>query len=83
MGSIMIPAADTDVFVLAVHIFSQLKSMQNLWIEEKTSAGCTLTAVHDTCQKFTQQLCAILPVFHAVTGYDSVSAFYGYRKKKT
>ena len=35
MGSIMIQAADTDVLVLAVHIFPQLQSTQHLWIEKK------------------------------------------------
>ena len=41
-----------------------------------------MTAVHDICQKLPEQLCAILPAFHALTGRDSVSAFYGYGKKK-
>ena len=34
LGSIMIQAADTDVLVLAVHIFSQFKSIKHLCIEE-------------------------------------------------
>ena len=42
-----------------------------------------MTAAHDICQKLTEQLCTILPVFHEVTVCDSISAFYGYGKKKT
>ena len=77
----MIRTVDTDVVVLAVAYFSRLGTSE-LWIALGVGKHFRYVAVHEIAQSLEPAKAVCLPLFHAFTGCDQVSSFYG-RSKKT
>jgi len=80
MKRIIIRTVDTDVVVLAVAFFDRLL-VDKLWIHFGTGKHTRVIAVHDLATVLGAQKCRALPVFHALTGCDTVSSFSGKGKK--
>ncbi|KAK3742923.1 hypothetical protein QZH41_015294 [Actinostola sp. cb2023] len=78
---IMIRTIDTDVVVLAISIFHVI-SVDELWISYGTGRNFRYLAIHEIATKLGQERSRALPLFHAITGCDTVSFFAG-RGKKT
>ena len=78
---VMVRTVDTDVVVLAIAMFNQIGA-DELWLAFGTRSNFRYIPVHDVVAGMDPRICATLPVFHALTGCDTVSAFSG-RGKKT
>jgi len=78
--TLAIRTVDTDVVVLALTFFRKL-NLSQLWIHFGVGTHMRLIAVHDLSIKLGQAKCDVLPLFHAITGCDTVSAFQGKGKK--
>ena len=72
---IIIRPSDTDVVMLAISLSQQLGAK-----EFGTGKHFRYIAVHDIVSKFGPDKCKALPVFHAITGCDTV-AFIAARGK--
>ncbi|KAK1875017.1 Hemoglobin-binding protein C, partial [Dissostichus eleginoides] len=77
----MIRTADTDVVVIAVAAFNKIKP-DAMWIAIGTGSSFRYIAVHEVVATMDPRSSNTLPVHHAFTGCDTVSAFAG-RGKKT
>ena len=53
-----------------------------IWLSFGTGSHLQYIPVHEVAAEMNQRICTTLPVFHALTGCDTVSAFCG-RGKKT
>ena len=74
------------VLILAVAFVEKLKELQGdqtieLWVGFGTGAHLRYIATHDISSKLKPQVPKALPFFHAFTGCDTVSCFYGKGKK--
>ena len=78
---VTIRTVDTDVVVLAVASFSKIAPGE-LWVAFGVKSSFRYIAIHEMVATMTPTQCLTLPVFHAFTGCDTVSAFAG-RGKKT
>ncbi|KAF2903458.1 hypothetical protein ILUMI_02730 [Ignelater luminosus] len=67
---------DSDVLAIAIGVFTK-----ELWIDYGVGQSKRFIAIHDICAKTYTELQSNLPVFHAFTGCDTVSAFCGVGKK--
>ena len=72
--------ADSDVVVLAINTFHQLK-LSELWIGYGTGKTYKDIPIHHISQMLGPQHCEVLPFFHAFTGCDVVSSMLGIGKK--
>src|SRR6218665_2176239 len=79
---VMIRTVDTDVVVLAVAFFEQLH-LDTLWIAFGLGKNFHYIAAHDIAVALGTKRSSALPVFHALTGCDTVSSFYGRGKSTT
>ena len=79
--NVMVRTVDTDVVVLAIAMFNQIGADEP-WLAFGTQSNFRYIPVHDVVAGMDPRICATLPVFHALTGCDTVSAFSG-RGKKT
>ena len=78
--SVTIRTVDSDVVVLAVYVFEQLRtSLTRLWVAFGTGKNYRVISAHGILGA---KKCLALPIFHAFTGCDTVSSFSG-RGKKT
>ena len=71
---------DSDVVVLAINIFHEL-GLSELWVGFGTGKLYKDIPVHHISQMLGPQQCQVLPLFHAITGCDLVSAMFGIGKK--
>ena len=71
-----IRTVDTDVVVLAVAMFRKIKP-EEMWIALGSGANLRYIGVHEIANKLDSSACAAFPMFHALTGCDTVSAFAG------
>ena len=78
---VAIRTVDTDVVALAVASFSNINP-DELWIALGTGSTFRYIAVHQLAAAMNPRQRATLPIFHALTGCDTVSSFAG-RGKKT
>ena len=78
---VTIRTVDTDVVVLSVASFSKI-APDELWVAFGVKSSFRYIAIHEMVATMTPTQCLTLPVFHAFTGCDTVSAFAG-RGKKT
>ena len=78
---VTIRMVDTDVVVLAVASFSKIAA-DELWVAFGVGSSFHYIAVHEIVATMNPTKCLTLPVLHAFTGCDTVSAFAG-RGKKT
>ena len=83
---ILLRTVDTDVLVLAVAFVEKLQELQGderieLWVGFGTGIHLRYIAAHEIARKLNPQVSSALPFFHAFTGCDTVSCFYGKGKK--
>ena len=78
---IIIRTSDTDVAVLAISLSQQLGAKE-LWTSFGTGKHFRYIAIHDIASKLGPDTCKALPVFHAMTGCDTVSFIAGRGKLK-
>ena len=81
-NKVLIHTVDTDVVVLAVASVQQLSGVE-LCIAFGTGKSLLSLPVHELVHALGPQQCIALPMFHAFTGCDTVSFFFGDRGKKT
>ena len=83
---ILLCTVDTDVLILAVAYVQKLQEFQGdetieLWVGFGAGAHLRYIAAHDISSKLSPEVPKALPFFHAFTGCDTVSCFYGKGKK--
>ena len=71
---------DSDVVVLTISIFHEL-GLSELWVGFGTGKSYKDIPIHHIAQLLGPQRCKVLPLFHAITGCDVVSAMFGIGKK--
>ncbi|KAL9954824.1 hypothetical protein ACROYT_G042404 [Oculina patagonica] len=81
---ILLRTVDTDVLVLTIAVFQQLREKEQLqlWVAFGSGTHLRFIAAHEISRKLGPQVSKALPVFHAFIGCDTVSCFGG-RGKKT
>ena len=79
--SILIRAVDTDVVVLTISMAQGLKPGDELWLAFGTGKGFRYLAAHELAVSLGPEKALALPMFHALTGCDTVSSFAGHGKK--
>ena len=84
-GRVIIKTPDTDVLVLAFHYYPQMDRVKEFMIETGTVTRTTdlqrFIPVYDICHSQSSLFLKVLPAIHALTGCDSTSGFFQYRKK--
>ena len=81
VNKVMILTVDTDVVVLSISCYTKL-NLTELWIAFGTGKSFRYIPVHKIVSALGQDKCEALPFFHAFTGCDQTSSFYG-RGKRT
>ena len=83
-GRIVVKSPDTDVLVLLVHYFPNMKNTSELWFQTgliTSTKDCRrYIPVHELCKSLSSVVCEILPADHALTGCDTTSSFFGIGK---
>ena len=81
-NSVLIRTTDSDVVVIAVHVITHMKNkIEELWIAFGSGRSFHYIPVHTTANNLDPSKSLALPAFHALTGCDTVSAFFGKGKK--
>lgn len=78
--NISIRTVDTDVLVLAVTAAYWLE-LPELWVSFGSGKNFRHIPVHEIARSLSPERCIGLPMFHAFTGYDTVSFFNGRGKE--
>ena len=78
---ILIRTVDTDVVVLAVYVMNKLPSGSELWLAFGTGKSFRYLAAHKIAASLGPKMACAIPMFHALTGCDTVSSFAGHGKK--
>ena len=84
MSKVVILTADTDVVVIVLGVFDRLLSLNpdlNLWIDFGCGNHKQIISVNDAFIRLGPTRCRALPMFHAITGCDTVSCFFGKGKR--
>ena len=72
---------DTDVVVLAVFAINHLPAGCELWLAFGTGKSFRYLAAHQIAASLGPQMSCALPMFHALSGCDTVSSFAVHGKK--
>ena len=72
---------DTDVAALCVYAYNMINTQQ-LWFRTGVKDKLRFLPVHGLAEKLGEDLCRLIPSFHALTGCDSTSALYQIGKRK-
>ena len=78
---ILIIANDSDIIVLGVRAFALTSSLEELWIAYSTGSNRRYVAIHEVVASLGRVRSLALPGFHAFTGCDTTSSFFGKGKK--
>ena len=78
-SKIMIRSTDTDVLVIATHLFQQL-AVEELWIAFGVAKNLKHIPIHELHYSLRPSLASGLTFLHAFSGCDSTSAFMGIGK---
>ncbi|KAG7168460.1 hypothetical protein Hamer_G002523 [Homarus americanus] len=79
---ILIRTVDTDVVILAVALaIERSEVLDELWLTFVTGKNRRYIAAQQIAKALGPEKSRALPVFHAITGYDTVSVFAGHSKK--
>ena len=78
---IMIRTVDTDVVALSVYVAQSLGPEYELWVAFGTGKHFRYLAAHSMAIGLGPKKAKALPMFHALTGCDTVSSFVGHSKK--
>ncbi|KAL8585219.1 hypothetical protein ACOMHN_013234 [Nucella lapillus] len=73
--AILIRTIDTDVVVLAVSLAQELQPEDKLWLAFGTGQSFLYLAAHEIAAGLGREKARALPMFHALTGCDTVSSF--------
>ena len=76
----LVRTVDSDVVILAIHFFSSL-GLSQLWVCLGSGKKIRDIPIHSLSAQLGPSRCMALPLFHAVTGCDTVSQFLGCGKK--
>ena len=83
-GRIVVKSPDTDVRVLLVHYFPNMKNTGELWFQTgliTSTKDCRrYIPVHELCKSLSPVVCEILPADYALIGCDTTSSFFGIGK---
>ena len=77
---LLIRTVDSDVVVLAVFAISQLPARCELWVAFGTGKSFRYLAAHQIAACLGPEMACALPMFHALTGCNTVSVFAGHGK---
>jgi hypothetical protein len=80
-SKIIIRTVDTDVVVLAVALARTLGKDNEMWVSFGTGKSFRFLAAHEIAQAPSPEKAHALPMFHALTGCDTVSCFAGHGKR--
>jgi hypothetical protein len=86
MKTICVRTVDTDVIVILVGVFLQLKTLQpdiELWVAFGMGKHFTYYHINTIYHHLGQSKATALPLYHAYTGCDTNSQFFGKGKKST
>ena len=78
MKIIEIRTVDTDVIVILAGVFNDLLVIQplaDIWVAFGVSKNYRLISINAICHTLGEPKARALPVFHALTGCDTTSAF--------
>ena len=78
---ILVRTVDTDVVVLAVTAVEKLPVEVEVWLAFGTGKNFRYLPAHKIAAHLGPEKSLALPMFHALTGCDTVSAFVGHGKK--
>lgn len=78
---ILIRTVDTDVVVLAVMVAQTLPAEDEVWLAFGTGKSFRYLAAHQIAACLGPEKSSALPMFHTLTGCDTVSYFVGHGKK--
>ena len=79
---VIVRTTDSDVVVLAVSAFVALEhQLEELWVAFGTQRRFRYIPIHVIVEQLGTSKAAALPTFHALTGCDTTSAFFGKGKK--
>lgn len=78
--AVLIRTVDTDVVVLAIATVSKMP-IKELWVAFGTGANLRYIPTHNIASDLGDEMSCTLPLFHAFTGCDTVSAFASIGKK--
>ena len=78
---IMIQMVDTDIVVLAVSVAQCFQAEDELWLTFGIGKHFQYIAAHELAAGLGRQKARALPMFHTLTGCDTVSSFAGNSKK--
>lgn len=81
---VLLSTVDSDVIVIATSMFQTLKEfgLQDLFVEYGVGKNRSLIQISKLTSKISPDMRNALTFFHAFTGCDSVSSFYGEGKTK-
>ena len=79
--TIIIQSPDTNVLDLSVTHFASITSKE-LWFRTGVKDRLHFVPEHDIVQKLDSSVVQALPVFHAITGCDSVSSISGSERRR-
>jgi hypothetical protein len=77
----LIRTVDTDVVILSVSVAQGLQLDDELWIAFGTGKSFRYLATHEIAHIIRPEKAQALPMFHALTVFDTVSSFAGHGKK--
>ena len=72
---------DTDVVIICLAYYHLINNLNELWLMFGRGKSKRFIPIHTTAENLGREKCIALLGFHAITGCDSVSAFYGRGKK--
>ena len=82
-SKILIRTVDTDVVAIAVRIFQLFEALQQLWMAFDTGKSFRYLAIHEIAAAVGPQKALALPMFHAITGCDTVSVSTSHEKRRS
>ena len=86
MKVIKVRTVDTDVVTILIGAYFNLAMTQpqvDIWVAFGMGKNFRFYSINDICSSLGEAKSRALPVFHALTGCDTVSAFKGKGKKST
>lgn len=84
VSSVLVRTVDTDVVVILVgklNLFRDINPGVNLWVAFGMGRNFSLISINSIGDFLCEARSVSLPVFHALTGCDTTSTFYGKGKK--
>ena len=84
VSSVLVRIVDTDVVVILVgklNLFRDINPGVNLWVAFGMGRNFSLISINSIGDFLGEARSVSLPVFHALTGCDTTSTFYGNGKK--